>query len=196
MLNAQASYASPKLEARQHPHKGGWGVYAREWVRTGELLLVWSGEVVTGDQLSRLMEAGHPYSVQVEENLYLVTMRPPETADLVNHCCDPNAGVSGQLALVALRDIAPGEEVCFDYAMTDGSPYDEFECNCGAALCRGRVTGEDWRLPDLRDRYGGYFSPYLQRRIDRLQKVPAVVNFSVPVAAPRVWTKRVRRVHM
>jgi hypothetical protein len=168
--NQQASHASPKLEARLHPDKGGWGVYARERVRAGELLIVWSGEVVTGDQLPHLIAAGYPYSVQVEENLYLVTMRPPETADLVNHCCDPNAGLSGQIALVALRDIAPGEEVCFDYAMSDGSPYDEFACSCGTPHCRGRVTGSDWMRADLWQRYGSHFSPYLLRRIDRLKK--------------------------
>lgn len=170
MINAQASYASPKLEARQHPDKGGWGVYARERVLAGELLTVWSGEVVPGDQLPRLADAGYHYSVQVEENLYLVTMREPETADMINHCCTPNAGVSGQLALVALRDIAPGEEVCFDYAMTDGSPYDEFPCACGAPHCRGRVTGNDWMRPDLWKYYGSHFSPYLLRRIDLLKK--------------------------
>ena len=44
--------------------------------------------------------------------------------------------------------------------------YDEFACGCGAARCRGRVSGDDWRLPELRERYAGYFSAYLQRRID------------------------------
>ena len=171
MINSQASYASPKLEARQHPDKGGWGVYAREWVRAGELLIVWSGEVVSGDQLPPLAAAGYHYSVQVEENLYLVTMREPETADLINHCCDPNAGLSGQLAVLALRDIAPGEEVCFDYAMTDGSPYDEFPCACGTPNCRGQVTGNDWMRPELWKRYGNHFSPYLLRRIERFKKV-------------------------
>jgi hypothetical protein len=97
-------------------------------------------------------------------------MREPETADFLNHCCEPNAGMSGQLALVALRDIAPGEEVCLDYAMTDGSPYDEFPCACGAAQCRGWVTGSDWMRPELWKRYGNHFSPYLLRRIDRLKK--------------------------
>ena len=58
MLNSQASYASPKLEARQHQDKGGWGVYVREQVWAGELLTVWSGEVVSGDQLPRLAAAG------------------------------------------------------------------------------------------------------------------------------------------
>ncbi len=136
MSNPQASYASPKLEARHYPEKGGWGVYAREWIRAGELLIVWAGEVVPGEQLVRLSAIERRYTVQVEEDLYLVTVRDPEPADLINHSCNPNAGLSGQIALTAMRDIAPGEEVCFDYAMTDGSPYDEFPCACGAPNCQ------------------------------------------------------------
>jgi hypothetical protein len=77
--------------------------------------------------------------------------------------------MSGQIALVAIRDIQAGEELCYDYAMSDGSPYDEFECNCGAPNCRGRVTGDNWRDAELQEKYAGYFSPYLQRRIDQMQ---------------------------
>ena len=58
-----------------------------------------------------------------------------------------------------------GEEVCFDYAMTDGSPYDEFACQCGADNCRFKVTGDDWRRLELQLAYGEFFSPYLRRRI-------------------------------
>ena len=53
--------------------------------------------------------------------------------------------------------------------MTDGSAYDEFDCGCGAKLCRKRVTGNDWRLPELWQRYDGYFSTYLERRIKKLK---------------------------
>jgi hypothetical protein len=77
--------------------------------------------------------------------------------------------LNGQITLIALRDIAVGEEVCFDYATCDGSPYDEFECECGAPSCRKHITGRDWRRPELWERYCGYFSPYLQRRIERLK---------------------------
>ncbi len=53
--------------------------------------------------------------------------------------------------------------------MTAGSPYDEFECRFCEAACRHHITGDDWRLPELQRRYAGHFSPYLQRRIDRLK---------------------------
>ena len=63
-----------------------------------------------------------------------------------------------------------GEEITIDYAMCDGSAYDEFDCECGSAICRGRVSGNDWRNPTLWERYAGHFSPYLQRRIDALKQ--------------------------
>lgn len=63
-----------------------------------------------------------------------------------------------------MRPVAAGEELCFDYAMSDTDPYDEFACACGAATCRGTVTGNDWRLPALQERYSGFFSGYIARR--------------------------------
>ncbi len=165
MYTNQLSYLSPKLEGRENPVKGGVGVFAREPIKAGERLSVWSGIIVQANQLDDLPDWQKKRSVQVEEGLYLVTTRADEPADFVNHCCDPNAALDGQITLRAIRDIAPGEEVCFDYATSDGSPYDEFECACGAANCRGRITGNDWKKPDVQAKYAGRFSPYLQRRI-------------------------------
>ena len=158
---------------RGHSETGGYGVFAREPVEAGELLVVWSGRVVTPEQLAQFSPEMLRRSVQVEENLYLTSICPDEPADYINHSCNPNAGMSGQIAVVAMRVIAPGEEVSIDYAMCDGTPYDEFDCQCGAPNCRGHVTGDDWSRPELWERYAGYFSPYLQRRIDRLKKSPA-----------------------
>lgn len=136
-------------------------------IAKGELIAVWSGRLVSTDELKTLPEEFRRHSVQVEETLYMTSLTPDEPADYINHSCDPNSGLSGQVAIVALRDIVPGEEITLDYAMCDGSPYDEFECHCKSPNCRGRVTGEDWRLPALWTRYQGHFSPCLQRRIDR-----------------------------
>lgn len=161
------SYLSPKLEARTYPEKGGHGIFVGTAVTQGERLLVWGGDIVTKTQLAALPQPLRAYSIQVEEDLYLAA-RPddePEPADYINHSCNPNAGLDGQIVLVALRDIMPGEEICIDYAMCDGSPYDEFECQCGAANCRGRITGNDWQIPKLQEQYAGFFMPYLQRRI-------------------------------
>lgn len=161
-----ASYLSPKLEVRAAPQKGGFAVYTREALEKDELLCVWTGRVVTFSELQGLSEAEKSHTLQVDEGIYLAPLGPEEEpADYINHSCAPNAGIRGQVSLVAMRPIAPGEEITFDYAMSDSSAFDEFACACGSPLCRGRVTGDDWKRPELWERYNGYFSAYLQRRI-------------------------------
>ncbi len=175
----KTAYLSPKLEVRHHPAQGEWAVFARESLQPGELIAVWSGFIVSQAKLQTLPKEMQKHTLQVEEDAFLVTSVPDEPADYINHSCNPNAGLSGQITLVAMRDIEPGEEICFDYAMSDGSPYDEFECACGAANCRGRVTGDDWRKPELWARYQSYFSPYIQRRIEALRTQAALLDASV-----------------
>lgn len=171
MTGRPASYLSPKCVVAEAPNKGGGHtILAREAIAKGEPVCVWGGHVIEARDLAALPPAERAHAVQVEEELYLAVIEPDEPASYFNHSCSPNTGFRGQIVLVALRDIAPGEEVTFDYAMSDGSPYDEFECRCGAPQCRGRVTGNDWRRPELWERYDGHFSPYLQRRIDRLRE--------------------------
>ena len=72
-------------------------------------------------------------------------------------------GFAGNIILVAMRDIGPGEELTTDYALFDD--HDEvMQCQCGTRSCRGTISGRDWQRPDLQRRYGDYFSSYLQRR--------------------------------
>ncbi len=163
------SYLSPKCVVRECGDRGGHSVFAAQCIEKGELIVVWSGMLVNGATLDTMAQTVRRYSLQVEEDSFLVSLTDCEPADYVNHSCDPNAGLSGQIALVALRRIEPGEEVTYDYAMSDGSAYDEFHCLCGAENCRGRVRGDDWKLPELWRRYEGHFSPYLQRRIAKAQ---------------------------
>jgi hypothetical protein len=173
METSQPSFLSPKLEVRQS--HTGCGIFAVQAIAPGELLTVWGGFIVNSAQLTGLSDEQRSHTMQVEEDLYAVSEAGDPTV-YFNHSCDPNAGLDGQIVLVALRKIVPDEEVCFDYAMCDGSPFDEFECHCGSTLCRKRVTGNDWQLPELWERYRGHFIPYLQHRIDRLKRQPAQIK--------------------
>jgi hypothetical protein len=159
-----------------HPHvdkvltpNAGYSLVATGPIRKGETVVVWGGIIVTTAQLRALPEIAQHRAIQVEDDLHLTSGMVDELADCANHSCDPNAGLSGQITLVALRDIAAGEEICFDYATSDGLPEFYMPCACGSPHCRGAVTGNDWQRPDLQARYAGYFSPYLQRRIDALK---------------------------
>ena len=167
MFETSFSYLNSKCEARPNS-RGGCGVYAREHIYRGELISMWGGRIVHKDALDRAMPRFTERVLQVDEELYLLTAEEKESTDCFNHSCDPNLGFSGQVGLLALLDISADEELTFDYAMSDGGPYDEFDCECGSPNCRGKVTGNDWRLPELWKKYEGYFSPYLDRRIRAL----------------------------
>ncbi len=69
------------------------------------------------------------------------------------------------LAAAGIRDIEAGEELCLDYAMAMSTDY-ELECKCGAKNCRGKITGEDWRIKELQEKYGNYFSWFLLKKIN------------------------------
>lgn len=173
MSQDSTAYLTDKCQVQNRDVAGGHSVIARAVIQPGELIGVWSGRIVSADELEALPEEIRRHTVQIEEDLYLASIGANEPPDFINHSCEPNAGLDGQIAIVALRRILPGEEVTIDYAMCDGTPYDEFDCACGSPMCRGKVTGDDWRDPALWERYAGHFSPYLQRRIDALRREPA-----------------------
>jgi uncharacterized protein len=169
------------LEIQDHSTSGR-GVFATRPYSTGELLAVWGGWIISTEELRRLSDREQTFAVQVEDDLYLLTPRSKVGgADYINHSCEPNAGVSGAIGLVALRPIFPGEEIRYDYAMTDSNPDLGFTCRCGTPTCRGQVSGNDWRLPELRASYEGYFSPYLQKKI-AAEREGLVVPVVVPAA--------------
>ena len=161
------NWLTPKAQARPAGGKG-WGSYATEPIAKGETVAGFGGWVVDRATLSAMSDDRQSRSIQVDHDLYLVSSDTPEPGDMLNHSCEPNCGVIGSAVLVAMRDIAMGEELTFDYAMTDASDYDVFTCLCGEATCRGVVTGADWRDPVLQAKYHGYFSQYLVRRIAAL----------------------------
>ena len=83
----------------------------------------------------------------------------------INHSCEPNVGFAGNTVLVAMRDVTAGEELTTDYALFDD--YDgQMSCLCNTGSCRQIIDGHDWRRRDLQLKYRGYFSWYLQRKID------------------------------
>jgi SET domain-containing protein len=161
------SYRSPKTVVKESPIQGR-GLFAREAIARGEVVAVKGGSIFTRATLRALAPALGPAEIQVGEDLFIGPLTADEREDSMifsNHSCAPNIGVEGQIVFVALRDVAPGEELTHDWATTDDDTY-EMACRCGAPSCRGTVTGQDWRRPELQERYRGHMSSYLQRKID------------------------------
>lgn len=72
----------------------------------------------------------------------------------MNHSCDPNIVWADDDTMIASRDILPGEEITFDYAMTEVAIPFRMECRCGSPNCRGIITNLDYRDPAWQAKYG------------------------------------------
>jgi SET domain-containing protein len=162
------SYLSPKAEVRPSAIHGR-GLFAREAIAKGEIVCIKGGHIFDRRRLAELQPDLGPAEVQITEDLFIGPVRAEDREGgmiFSNHSCEPNIGVRGQIVFVAMRDVEVGEELTHDWAMTDDDSY-EMTCRCGAAACRGVVTGQDWRRPELQQRYGDYMSWYLLRKIRR-----------------------------
>jgi len=162
------SYRSPKTIVKDSPIHGR-GLFAREPIAKGEVVAITGGYVFDLVALGEVETRVGPAEIPVAEGLFIGPIAESEREGgmiFTNHSCDPNIGIEGQIVFTALRDIAAGEELTHDWATTDDDTY-EMACNCGAANCRGTVTGQDWRRKYLQEKYRGHIAWYLQRKIDR-----------------------------
>ena len=148
----------------------GNGLFATADVPAGTVLVRLGGRLVSTAELSELIRSHHhrsaPYvdTVTIYEDAHLVL--PPNTAaHFGNHSCEPNLWYVAQYQIAARHDILNGEELTIDYATISGVPLSSMNCSCGASRCRGEITSEDWRRPELQERYLGHWVPLLERRI-------------------------------
>jgi SET domain-containing protein len=164
---ADLTYRSPKTEVRASPIHGQ-GLFARSSIVAGEIVAVKGGHVLTHAQWAALEPILGAAEIQIAEDLFIAPVREDHRSGSMlytNHSCDPNLAIQGQIVLVAMRDIAAGEELTIDWATTDDGDH-ELACHCGSPCCRGVVTGKDWMKPELQERYRGWFCWFLQRKID------------------------------
>ena len=164
---ANLSYISPKAEVKESAIHG-YGLFAIAPIAKGETVCVKGGYIFDRSDLRSMPEWFGAAEIQIAENLFIGPRDEAERAGSMifsNHSCEPNLGVQGQIVFVALREIEPGEELTHDWAMTDDDEF-EMECRCGAAGCRRVVTGQDWRRPELQEKYRGFISAYLAAKIE------------------------------
>lgn len=147
----------------------GKAVFAAVPFDEGQPLLEFTGRRFRLAQVPSVMRGGGDRYVQVTPEHY---MGPSgRLDDLVNHSCDPNAGLrftDDGVFLVACRPIAVGEEISWDYSTTLTESNWHMICQCRSADCR-RVIGNFATLsPDRQEwfRARNLVAPYLRRRDD------------------------------
>jgi hypothetical protein len=149
-------------------------MFATDTIQAGEIVIIWGGVVLTQEDIKAGRFRKGTLSA-IDEELWLGG--PPEdedyAADYTNHGCDPNLWMKDEATLMARSDIEAGEELTADYMMWEANEdyRADWQCSCGSRLCRGHITGKDWRLPELQQRYSGHFSPFLNKRIERQKSV-------------------------
>jgi uncharacterized protein len=154
---------NPKLVVQESPI-AGFGLYAIGWIERGVLCCRLAGEVMTDDEFGRYVRGRDHYSaLAIDEGVNLVQSDDDPTTK-GNHSCDPNMWMADAVTVVACRPVRVGDEATIDYALMTVDPAWAMLCNCQADLCRHVVTGNDWRLVELRTRYRGHWSPFIERR--------------------------------
>jgi hypothetical protein len=155
----------------------GQGLFAAQPIRDGEVVFQWEGlgRIVSDTELRSMLEGAEYWScvaVGEDQNLVFSVTYPGEEpptktgAGGCNHSCDSNLWMQDAFTVCARRDIGAGEELTLDDALIGVDPDCSMEsCNCGSPLCRGRVTGNDWRLLEVQQRYSVHFSPFINMRI-------------------------------
>lgn len=162
------SYRSPKTEVRESSKIQGKGLFAKKNIKKGEIVAIKGGHILTSDEYDQLDELTKQYCHQISDNFFIGAKTKKEleqNAIYINHSCEPNVGFQGQIIYVAMRDIKPGEELTHDYAMCFTSRRLDFRCNCGCQNCRCMITDNDWKLKELQDKYGNYFSLFILKKI-------------------------------
>lgn len=115
-------------------------------------------------------------TVAVPRSSVVATFAAPPTsvADFgrINHSCDPVLGWADDHTLVAVHDVEAGSELTTDYALALDSPEPLVWCRCDTYRCRQVIEGDDWRIPQLQQRYAGLWAPRIAERIAALTNLP------------------------
>jgi hypothetical protein len=132
----------------------GKAVFAGQAFRTGQEIIRFKGPILARRDVPRTLHDASDRYVQIGPNAF---MGPSDGVDdLINHSCDPNSGLcftGDGPVLVALRNIAFGEELGWDYSTTILDENWSMPCQCGAHNCRRTILDFHALDTDLKARY-------------------------------------------
>lgn len=144
----------PAIEVRGSAIQGR-GVYAAEPIRKNAWIIEYQGERISEEEADRRydddsMERHHTFLFVVDESGVTIDAAVNgNDARFINHSCDPNCESilsvdDNQIWICAIRDIAPGEELTYDYGyvIEDESVEEamrKYPCYCGSPKCRGTI---------------------------------------------------------
>jgi len=120
----------------------GRGLFATQLIENGQEILEFKGGLIRFDELMARQSLSMN-ALQIGRNVYLDLHEP---SVLVNHSCEPNAGVSPDFKLIAIKNINAGEEIFYDYSTVMFERFETMQCSCGHSKCRKNIGDFD-KLP-------------------------------------------------
>jgi uncharacterized protein len=120
------------------------GVFTTAPIRKGARVVEYSGPRLTAEEANRLYDgAPRTYLYGLEDGKTVIDGEG--MGAYLNHSCNPNCEIDeikNRVWIFALRDIAPGEELLWDYNLYDDE--DPAPCCCGSPKCRGTMYSREW----------------------------------------------------
>lgn len=127
----------------------GRGVYATKCISKGARVIEYAGQRVAWEETPDDEDNPHTFIFGLENGQVINPEVDGNEARWINHCCDPNCEAieeDDRIFIYAMREIEPGEELSYDYALEIDEPITEksmkeYECLCGTRSCRGTLLG-------------------------------------------------------
>jgi uncharacterized protein len=130
----------------------GLGAFATGPIAAGTRIIEYAGQRLTPAEADERYPDGaeerhHTYLFAIDDDVVIDAAFNGNEARFINHSCDPNCDAvidDGRIWIDAIRDIAPGEELAYDYAYVlkerhTPSAKRRYPCSCGVAKCRGTI---------------------------------------------------------
>lgn len=95
----------------------GKGVFTKKPFKKGQTILLLKGKKINFFVKNKNDSQEGPNWVGLNKNIWIDVN--DNIIRYINHSCNPNMGIKGSVTFVALRDIKKGEEVTFDYSITE-----------------------------------------------------------------------------
>ncbi|WP_394791382.1 SET domain-containing protein [Rhodoferax sp.] len=156
-----ARNTGPRIQVRRSGVHGK-GVFALRDIAAGEVVAEYVGEIISWQEAQDRhphdpSQPNHTFYFHVDADRVIDANYGGNASRWINHACEPNCETDeqdGRIFIVALQDIAAGEELNYDYGLMLEERYTpklkaEYPCWCGAASCRGTLLAPKRRLSRL-----------------------------------------------
>jgi SET domain-containing protein len=153
--NGRASHSVPQSGPRIQVRRSGVhgkGVFALRPIEPGEVVIEYKGQMITWAEAQRRHphdpdDPNHTFYFHIDDKRVIDGKVQGNAAKWINHACEPNCEAEEEgdrVFIKALRPIAPGEELFYDYGLIIDERYTpslkkQFACHCGAPGCRGTM---------------------------------------------------------